>query len=241
MNNYASRLNLKFNNVAAITEFTNMFVNRVFVEKRWTHLNVCEAYNVNESVTELANNPNGLFINRFNEGYYNDPDPTEYDYYGVRGYPLIDLFPEWKEKKALLEEAGLELMVDSPCVLVTNRKVAIHRDGMFPEPPGYTSRRCGINYLLFDNSKYETACWPEDNEGWNGSYKGIEHTTPLTTWTYDKDHMNMINTYLPHGSYVDPNVEEPPAYSPRAFITIGVYGTYENAREKLSKYVDIDW
>ena len=239
--NYACRLNLKFYDVNAITEFAESFCQNVFMEKNWTHLNECEAYNVNEQVTKIVDDPNALFINRFNEGYYKDPSPYEYDYYGIRGYPLIDIFPEWKEKKQILEEAGLELMVDSPCVLVTNRKVAIHRDGIFPEPPGYSSRRCGINYLLFDNSAYETGAWEDDGKGWEGSYEGLEHTIPSAKWTYDKDHLNMVNTYYPHGTWVDPTVEEPPEYAPRAFITIGIYGTYENAREKLDKYVDIDW
>jgi len=241
MRNYAANLNIKFTDTTGITEFTNMFVKRVFVERTWTHLNPCEAYNVDIDVKQIVNDPNALYINRFNEGYYSEPDPFEYDYYGIRGYPLIDIFPEWKEKKRMIEDAGLELMVDSPCVLVTNRKVAVHRDGLFPEPAGYQSRRCGINYLLFDNSDYETGCWADDSNGWSGIYKGIEHTVPVTRWKYDNNSMNMINTYLPHGSYIDPTKIEPPAYSPRAFVTIGVYGTYENAREKLAQYVAHDW
>lgn len=249
--NYASRLNLKFNDVKAITEFAENLCNLVFVEQLWCHLPKIESFGVNQDVTELSNDPNGLFLSRFNEGYYTEPDPYEYDYYGIKGYPLYDLLPEFTQFKELLEGAGLKLIVDSPILLVTNKKVHVHRDGVFPEPPGYQSRRCAINYMLIDKSEYKTASWDADNyepdddtfkESFKKDYfKGLEHNTPSTSWTYDENTMNMINTYHPHGSWIDPDVKESDKYAPRVLITTGVYGTYEDARDKLDKYVDIDW
>lgn len=243
--NYAANLDISCANIEGLAEFARHLSEILFVRRQWQHLNICEAYNIDSSLTKLANNKNGLFINRFNEGHYDFPSKHHYDYYGVRGYPLIDIFPDWKEKQRLIEDSGLELSLDVPCIVLSNIRVDVHRDMMIPEPEGYRSRQCGLNYLLFDNGNYQMGAWDnqegQDSHKEYGDLKGMGYTIPKALLQYDCSSMNLVNTFVPHGSYIDPNIIESPKFSPRAIITFPLIGTYENAREKLSKYVKRDW
>lgn len=237
---FAANLNLKYENVDELTQFARKFVERTFVERRWGHLNDCQPYCVDSDLkTILPDNPNGIFINRFNM----DPvrkDLPEWDYFGMRGMPLFEMLPEWKEKVRMFNEMGLSQLVDSPCILITNRRVVMHRDAR-PSVPGYSSRQVGINYLLFNDSVYDTGVWADTEKTLANQFSGLEYTKPSALIKYDKESMNMVNTSLPHGSYIDSNIAPPPELAPRAFVTMGFKNTYMEVREKVGPLVKFDW
>lgn len=238
--NFAANVNLKYNNTLALLDFTKMFIQRVYVERRWGHLNDCQPYNVDLDVTKIVDDPNALYINRFNKNPGRSDEP-EWDYFGMRGKPLLELLPEWTEKVELFNNLGLTQLVDSPCVLVTNRRVVIHRDGRPDIVPGYSNRECGINYLMMNTSVYDTGVWADTEKTLANDFEGLELTKPSALIKYDSNSMNIVHTALPHGSYIDPSITPPPELAPRAFITMGFTCSYAEARQKIANLVNFDW
>ena len=237
--NYSVNLRLSYNKVDEIIDYVNTFIERVYIERRWRQLNVCQAYNVDLDFKKTVNDKNAMFINRFNKS--DRLDAPKYDYFGMRGEPLREMLPEWDEKARLFNDLGLKQLVDSPCILVTNGWIVLHRDRLPNVVPGYSNRHVGVNYLLFDNSIFLTGVWDETEETASEKWDGLEHTEPKALIKYDNNSMNMINTSLPHGSFIPQGSEPSEGLFPRAFITMGFTCTYEEAREKVSSLVNFDW
>lgn len=237
---FAVNLKLSYKKTSGIIDYVNMFAQRVFVDKLWGHLNECQPYNVDINLRKIVDDKNAMFINRFNK-YPDRFDAPEFDYFGMRGEPLRELLPEWDEMVKIFSELGLKQLVDSPCILLTNGRVVLHRDGRPDHVPGYSNRHVGVNYLLFDNSIFSTGIWEESQNTLNENWEGLEYTPPQALIKYDDQSMNMVNTSLPHGSYIHPGSPQAMTYAPRAFITMGFTCSYQEARERVNPLVNFDW